>query len=307
MTLKLFRTRFAPSPTGWLHQGHVFHGIWLTGIAQIAGAEVLLRIEDHDRQRCKKSLEKHLIDDLSWLEFFPGGFEPSVERNPLFFRQSERGEHYEKILRRMLLEGKAYRCSCSRNAIRQRAGLCRGQNYDGFCWFNPPNQNQACCVRFRNTTCDSDASPSSKGFGSGDFPLQDRRGNFTYQFCVVLDDLDQGVNLIIRGLDLIHTIRGQKALARAMVQAYQEPLYWHHPLLMAEDGQRKLSKSEGAQSVRSLRERGFSPAQVRGLVLCKAGVIDRPEPIAIDRLAELIAPGLPVDLLFALRSGQGLQ
>src|SRR5690606_15409291 len=110
------RTRFAPAPTGWLHMGHLVNAIWVWGIARALGGRVLLRIEDHDRSRCRPEYEAGVLEDLDWL-----GLEPDAGLDPVL-RQSDRGPAYKAELRALHSRGEAYGCRCSRKDIAAAVG-----------------------------------------------------------------------------------------------------------------------------------------------------------------------------------------
>jgi len=123
----ILRTRFAPSPTGYLHLGHVVHMLYVWGIARAAGAEVLLRIEDHDRQRCRPEYESALLEDLAWL-----GLVPDVVPTPC--RQQDREVRYAEMLEDLHARGLVYACACSRTLVLRRTGQGGGElRYDNYC------------------------------------------------------------------------------------------------------------------------------------------------------------------------------
>jgi glutamyl/glutaminyl-tRNA synthetase len=113
-------TRYAPSPTGHLHLGHVVNAIYVWGLARAVDGRVLLRMEDHDRIRCRPEYESSILEDLAWL-----GFEPDEGLHPLL-RQSERGDVYRDALERLRSSHHVYACECSRKHI-------AAERYDGFC------------------------------------------------------------------------------------------------------------------------------------------------------------------------------
>ena len=113
-------TRFAPSPTGYLHLGHVVNAIYVWGVAKALGGRVRLRVEDHDRIRSRPEYERALLEDLDWL-----GFVPDEGRYPLD-RQSDRSTVYQGALRQLATEHHVYACRCSRKEI-------GGERYDGRC------------------------------------------------------------------------------------------------------------------------------------------------------------------------------
>ena len=270
-------SRFAPAPTGYLHLGHVLNAALVWRETRARGGRVLLRIEDHDRQRSRIEFEAAILEDLAWLGFEADG--PVV-------RQSERGDIYTHALDRLRAQGLVYECNCSRAEI-ARAGLkaCATSDtadtlvaqpfraaddeirYPGTCRDRGLADGSGMTLRVR-------LDPSVERFVDrrhgaqeqrpsaqcGDLVVRDRDGNWTYQFAATVDDHVQGVTLVIRGDDLLSSTGRQIQLARMLGRA--EPAeFLHHPLIMKSPSQ-KLSKSDGDTGVRELRARGWTPAQV---------------------------------------------
>jgi glutamyl-tRNA synthetase/glutamyl-Q tRNA(Asp) synthetase len=257
------RTRFAPAPTGWLHLGHVLNAEYVWG----SGAQVILRIEDHDRERCRPEYEAGILEDLAWL-----GYQPDV---PLV-RQSERGEIYEEAVRVLSDQGLVYGCTCTRAQIEERVTgrIVREQpegaeiRYDGFCHDRglPLVDGVGWRVRIdpgAERFVDGMLGPQKQDPSqqSGDVLIRDRLGNWTYQFVASVDDYRQGVDLVIRGVDLLASTGRQIRIARLLGRRVP-PSYRHHPLIMKTRTQ-KLSKSDGDTGVRDLRARGWTAEQVR--------------------------------------------
>lgn len=246
-------TRFAPAPTGYLHLGHVLnaHYVWETARASGPDARVLLRIEDHDRVRSRPEFEAALVEDLAWLGFVADG-KPA--------RQSERGALYERALDDLRRCGLTYVCECSRSEV--GAGP-----YPGTCCDKslPELEGRGLRVRLDSTVerfDDLRLGPQEQRpiEQCGDLLVRDRHGNWTYQFAVVVDDWLQGVNLVIRGEDLLDSTGRQIQLARLLGRAHP-PAFLHHELLMKTATQ-KLSKSDGDTGVRDLRAKGWSAEAV---------------------------------------------
>jgi glutamyl-tRNA synthetase/glutamyl-Q tRNA(Asp) synthetase len=273
-------TRFAPSPTGYLHLGHVVNAIYVWGVARMCDAEVLLRIEDHDRIRSRPDYERALLDDLDWL-----GFAPDSGRNPLV-RQSEREEIYEHALARLRRTHHVYACDCSRKTI-------GGERYGGRCrdrgLAETPGRTLRVRIdpgveRFTDVRLgEMEQSPADQ---CGDLPITDRDGNWTYQFAVTVDDMVQGVTLVIRGEDLLSSTGRQIALGR-MLGRVAPPVLLHHPLVFALSGE-KLSKSAGDTGVRHLRAAGIGAAEVIGRAAAAVGLLADPRPVAATDVAEII-------------------
>ena len=254
-------TRFAPAPTGWLHLGHVVNAEYVWRFARERSGRVLLRIEDHDRERCRPEYEAGILDDLDWLGFAPD-VHPTDEfrRGSCPGRQSDRDETYHRSLETLLAQGLVYACDCTR---RTRAS----GPYDGRCRERrlPLAQGLGWRVRmdpgverfedlFRGTQTQDPAAQC------GDLLIRDRLGNWTYQFAVTVDDWQQKIDVVIRGEDLLESTGRQIRLARLLGRD-QAPAYAHHPLIMKSPAQ-KLSKSDRDTGVRDLRARGWTPQMV---------------------------------------------
>ena len=253
-------TRFAPAPTGYLHLGHIVNAIYVWGVARAASGRVLLRIEDHDRQRSRAAFEDAILEDLAWLGF--AADEP-------FVRQSDRGQVYEAALGELRRRGLVYACDCSRTAIAAPCypGTCRDKGL-------PASSGMGLRVRLEPTVERFDdwrhGPQEQRPFEQcGDLLLRDREGNWTYQFAAVVDDWQQGVTLVIRGDDLLESTGRQIQLARLLGRR-TPPAFFHHPLIMKTATQ-KLSKSDGDTGVRDLREKGWSAEQVIEHVTMLAG------------------------------------
>lgn len=247
-------TRFAPAPTGFLHLGHVLNALHVWDAARAAGGVVRLRIEDHDRQRCRPEYEAALIEDLAWLGFVPDG--PPV-------RQSERDALYRAALDRLAARGLAYGCRCTRAEIAAAAPGGGELRYPGTCRDLGLRLDEGLGWRLRLDPGVERFEDARLGWHEqdplaqcGDLLLRDRLGNWTYQFAVVVDDIEQGITDVIRGADLIESTGRQIRLARLLGRA-APPRFAHHPLVVTPAGE-KLSKSDGATGIRELRAAGWT-------------------------------------------------
>jgi glutamyl-Q tRNA(Asp) synthetase len=271
-------TRFAPSPTGYLHLGHVVNAIYVWGIARALGGRVLLRIEDHDRRRSRAEYERALLEDLEWLGFLP-------DTGPV--RQSDEPQVYEDALARLARSHHVYYCDCSRKDLAAAASDTRGEiRYPGTCRQGVAQPLKAASVGqpFRAAGIRVVITPGGERFEDarlgwheqdpseqcGDLLLRDRDGFWTYQFAVTVDDLRQGVDLVIRGEDLLASTGRQIRLSR-MLGRSEPPVFLHHGLLMKPDGE-KLSKSSGDTGVRELRAAGMSAKEVIARALEMSGI-----------------------------------
>ena len=254
------RTRFAPAPTGWLHLGHVLNAEYVWA----ASADVILRIEDHDRERCRAEYEAGILEDLEWL-----GYRPA---SPLV-RQSERGTIYREAVDVLAALGLVYACDCTRQQIENIELRSSELRYSGRCRERglPLTDGVGWRVRMDpgvETFVDEILGPQEQDPAQqcGDVLIRDRLGNWTYQFAASVDDYRQGIDLVIRGEDLLPSTGRQIRLARLLGRE-RPPALRHHPLIMKTPGQ-KLSKSDGDTGIRNLRTRGWTPEQVKAAASC---------------------------------------
>ena len=254
-------TRFAPAPTGWLHLGHVLNAEYVWRLARERGGRVLLRIEDHDRERCRPEYEAGILDDLDWLGFAPD-VHPTDEfrRGRSAGRQSDREEIYREALAVLQSRDLVYACECTRRTLASGPydGRCRDLRLplaDGLGWrvrIEPGTERFDDLLLGRQQ---QDAAAQC-----GDILIRDRLGNWTYQFAVTVDDWRQDIDLVVRGQDLLDSTGRQIRLARLLGRE-RPPAYAHHPLIM-KSAEQKLSKSDGDTGVRDLRARGWTPQRV---------------------------------------------
>jgi glutamyl-Q tRNA(Asp) synthetase len=285
------RTRFAPSPTGWLHLGHVVNAIYTWGLADALGGAVLLRIEDHDRERSRPEYDRGIRDDLAWLGL---SAEDGDSAEGGWIRQTERESSYAEALASLAARGLVYACTCSRKNIQQIAKDGGAElRYPGRCRDRGLPSSAGAGLRLR-------LDPGAEHFDdvllgpqaqdplaqSGDLLIRDRLGQWTYQFAVTVDDTEQRIDLVIRGADLLASTGRQLRLARLLGRR-DPPRFLHHPLLYGKDSV-KLSKTNRDTGIRELRAQGLSPADVLGLAAALAGLIERPRPVSADRLSALI-------------------
>lgn len=264
-----FVTRFAPSPTGWLHRGHAFSALTVWRAAAKAGGRVLLRIEDIDRTRCRPEYETGIRDDLAWL-----GLEwPDPVR-----RQSEHMVDYQAALETMRARGLLYRDFRSRREIAEAAvsaphgpeAIVRGAaasdeaerlaRGDAFAWRLDARAafEAVAPVAWRDDDAQADQKVALDQVG--DVVLARKDVGLAYHLAVVVDDALQGVTHVIRGEDL-----REAAPVHALLQAVLDlprPAYRHHRLLTDAEG-RRYAKRDHAETLRDLRARGVSAALLR--------------------------------------------
>jgi glutamyl-tRNA synthetase/glutamyl-Q tRNA(Asp) synthetase len=308
----VWRTRFAPSPTGHLHLGHALHAIWLWGVAQQLGAEIQYRTEDHDQQRSRPAHIQAIADELAWLGFAASSHLPHRQ-------QSQHPERYRAAIRQLWAQDptQLYACRCTRamlaaanahlppDAEWRYPGTCRhtGQfvTQDALDEYlaqpADPRQPDARpglrlrlpddAVAFDDWLLGPQAQQPARA--CGDLLVQDRLGQWTYQLAVVADDLADGINLVIRGQDLLHAVGRQTLLGRALGRT--APMLWlHHPLLTDPTGH-KLSKRDAARSLTAWRQAGWSAPKLLGEVAHQAGLQPTPAPLRASEVGRLFEIG----------------
>lgn len=256
------KTRFAPSPTGYLHVGGARTALYSWLFAKHAKGQFILRVEDTDLTRSTPEATQAIIDGMNWLQL-------SWDEGPFF--QTDRMDRYNRVIENMLNAGTAYRCYCSKGRLDtlREAQIARGEKarYDGRCRCSDiqksHHSSQPHVVRF--------ASPHQGSVVFNDLirgPIEINNnelddliicrtdGSPTYNFCVVIDDWDMGITHVIRGEDHINNTPRQINLLTAL--GAPVPAYAHVSMILGDDGQ-KLSKRHGAVSVLQYRDEGYLP------------------------------------------------
>ena len=300
-------TRFAPSLTGYLHLGHVLHMLYVWGIASARGAKVLCRMEDHDLSRSRPEYEESILDIMEWLGFVPdeglrvGGTTPVSSD----YRQSDCGDWYERMLGLLEMQGLVYGCECSRRQI--RGGSAASLTADAESDIPPADSDELCyrgtcaekglplegnTVRFR--VREGEVVFDDLRLGEcrqvprqqcGDFSLRDRAGQWTYQFACVCDDIRHGVDLVIRGEDILPSTARQILLFQALDATV--PAYFHHPLLCDERGE-NLSKRQRSESIEQLRDAGITAEEIIGRAVHAGGLATEPGPLSLEDALERV-------------------
>jgi glutamyl-Q tRNA(Asp) synthetase len=298
-----WRTRFAPAPTGYLHLGHLVNAVCVWGLARAHGGDVLLRIEDHDRTRCRPEFEAALLDDLEWLGFAPdvypvSSFRPDVAgaetAHPA--RQSDQEPRYAAALESLSARGLVYACACTRRDIAQlvpRApgeearypGTCREAAVDPLAHFARRVRLPDVAVTFEDLRLGVVTQHPAQQ--CGDLLVRDRHAQWTYQFAVVVDDMAHEIDVVIRGEDLLASTGRQWALA-ALLGRDTPPLTLHHALITHADGS-KLSKANRDTSLRELRAAGWSAERLIGEAAYRAGMLDTARALPAHAVADLFA------------------
>ena len=285
-------TRFAPAPTGFLHLGHLVNAIYAWGIARATGGQVILRIEDHDRQRSRRAFDAALLDDLERLGLIPD--EPSLvelRTGPSAFRQSDDPGPYRAAVDVLRTQGRVYACTCARTALL----AWRGSGCPGDCRESAlPEDEPGSALRGGLGEGDETFDDLLLGLqfgdpsGDGDLTLRDRHGNWSYPLCVVVDDLRHGVDLVIRGRDLLDATPAQLRLGRLLGRE-TPPAFLHHALLRKPSGA-KLSKADHDTAIRDILDGGATPAELLGFAAAAVGLLGSARPVPAAALGHLFEP-----------------
>jgi glutamyl-tRNA synthetase/glutamyl-Q tRNA(Asp) synthetase len=290
-------SRFAPSPTGYLHLGHVANAVCVWGIARALGGRVLFRLEDHDRGRCRPEFESALLEDIEWLGLVPdmGSLaELRAGATGSTYRQSDNGRVYGDNLARVSAQAQVFACDCSRKDLATESGDAPDieTRYAGRCRDRGLSPDPERGIRLRIDPGEEQFEDGWLGEQSqdpseqcGDLLLRDRLGNWTYQFAVTVDDVRHGVDLVIRGEDLLSSTGRQLRLARLLGRR-QPAVFVHHPLIRKPSGE-KLSKSARDTGVRELREAGVRPEAVLGKAAAAIGLLPEARELTVADLARL--------------------
>lgn len=256
------RTRFAPSPTGYLHIGGARTALYCWLYARHHRGQFILRVEDTDRERSTDAAVQAILDGMAWLDL-------QQDEGP--FYQTQRFDRYREVAQRLLTEGHAYHCYCSKQELEQMRAEQMAQKqkprYDGRCRRRTqPVPGVAPVIRFRNPeqgqTVIHDLVHGDIVFENAeldDLIIARSDGTPTYNFTVVVDDMDMRITHVIRGDDHINNTPRQINIFKAL--GAETPHYAHLPMILGPDGA-KLSKRHGAVSVMQYREDGFLPEAV---------------------------------------------
>lgn len=281
------RTRFAPSPTGFLHIGGARTALFNWLLARGQGGAFVLRVEDTDTERSTRESIEHIIDGMHWLGL-------DADEGPFF--QMERLDQYQRLAQQLLDSGKAYNCYCSRDelAAMREDQKARGlkPRYDGRCRqrtepadgidpvvrFKTPSSGQVRVhdqirgeVKFENSELD-------------DLVILRSDGVPTYNFSVVVDDSQMGITHVVRGDDHLNNTPRQLNILAALELA--PPQYAHLPMILGADGSR-LSKRHGAVSVLAYRDAGYLPQAVLNYIVRLGWSHGDQELFSLEQMIEL--------------------
>lgn len=274
-------TRFAPSPTGYLHVGHAYSATLALTKAKESGGRFILRMEDIDVTRCRPEFEDAIYEDLAWI---------GLEWDGPVRRQSDHMQDYSTVLEKLYDRGLVYPCFCTRKEIAAEIAESPsaphgpdGPVYPGTCRHLSEDEKAKNFDQGRSYALRLDMAKAleivgkqelhfeelDKGFIKcepgkfGDVVLARKETPTSYHLSVVLDDSLQGINLVVRGQDLFEATHIHRLLQ--FLLALPTPKYHHHGLVSDMKG-RRLAKRDKAATLRDMRENGYSPEDVRKLI-----------------------------------------
>jgi len=282
------RTRFAPSPTGYLHIGGARTALFSWLFARKHGGEFVLRIEDTDLERSTPESVNAILEGMTWLGL-------DYDEGP--FYQTKRFDRYADVIRRLLDSGHAYKCYCSRERLEkvreQQMAAKLKPRYDGHCRHgaSPPTPDAPFVIRFKNPEAGEVAFDdlvrgriSFHNAELDDLIIARSDGSPTYNLTVVVDDSDMAITHVIRGDDHINNTPRQINILRAL--GLDIPVYAHTPMILGSDGKR-LSKRHGAVSVIQYRDEGYLPEALLNYLVRLGWSYGDQELFSVDEMVEL--------------------
>lgn len=274
-------TRIAPTPSGFLHLGNAYSFLVTKALAEKHGTKILLRIDDLDRERFRTDYVEDIFETLDFLEIKIDLGPKNLKEFEIEWSQIHRIEKYKEALSKLKSGNKVFACDCSRKKIQQldSSGYYLGQCLDR----RLPLDKQD--VTWRMNTMESDfvhfteypdqqksaLIPQDSAF----YQIKRRDGLPSYHLTSVVDDLHFGVDLIVRGSDLLSSTLAQLDLARNLGETRFEKITFHHHSLIRGPKQEKLSKSDGATSIQYLRKEGKKLKDIFELLGNWSGIVDQ--------------------------------
>jgi glutamyl-tRNA synthetase len=282
------KTRFAPSPTGYLHIGGARTALFSYLYARRHGGSFVLRIEDTDLERSSREAVNAILEGMSWL-----GLE--YDEGP--FYQTQRFDRYKEVIQQLIDQDKAYYCYCSRERLEKlrEEQMARKEKprYDGVCreLHREPVAGEEAVVRFRNLPSGEvvvdDGVRGRVVFQNSemdDLIIARGDGSPTYNFTVVVDDMDMEITHVIRGDDHLNNTPRQMNILKAL--GVTPPMYAHVPMILDEEG-KKLSKRTGAASVMEYRDMGYLPEAVLNYLVRLGWAHGDQEIFSLDEMVQL--------------------
>ena len=281
------RTRFAPSPTGYLHIGGARTALFSWLYARKHGGTFVLRVEDTDLERSTAESVNAILEGMTWLGL-------NYDEGPFF--QTERFERYRGVIAQLMAEGKAYRCYCSKERLdevrNQQMANKQKPRYDGCCRnLSEYPEDKPHVIRFRNP---QEGAVIIDDMIKGKVTIQNAElddliiartdGSPTYNLTVVVDDMDMEITHVIRGDDHLNNTPRQINILEAL--GVKPPVYAHVPMILGEDGKR-LSKRHGAVSVMQYHEDGYLPEAVLNYLVRLGWSHGDQEVFSLDEMYQL--------------------
>ncbi len=284
--MEVVRTRFAPSPTGFLHIGGARTALFNWLYARHNGGEFILRIEDTDQLRSTEESTRAVLDALKWLGL-------NWDKGPFF--QTKRVEFYREAAKKLVDEGKAYHCVCTPQELaeKRKNALAEGRKpkYDGTCRHKNLGRTANSVVRFScpqaGVTRVNDIIKGAVRFNNDeldDLVIERSDGYPTYNFAVVVDDAQMEITHVIRGDDHLNNTPRQILLYEAL--GYKIPEFAHVPMILGSDKTR-LSKRHGATSVMAYKETGYLPEALVNYLVRLGWSHGDQEIFSLDELIDL--------------------
>jgi glutamyl-tRNA synthetase len=291
----MIKTRIAPTPSGYLHIGNILSFVYTWLLCKRQGGQIWLRIDDIDAERARPEYIDDIFDSLAWLglsiDFGPKN-RLDFEQN---YSQQLRIGRYQALLKELCQTRKVFGCSCSRAQI--KASSSNGL-YPGICRGRQPNETaeqawrievptEAIAVQDRFIGVETIDLASTMG----DFVVRRKGGLPAYQIASLAEDIDHGINLIVRGQDLLGSTAAQCYLAGLLNNnSFGSATFIHHALITDASGH-KLSKSEGAPALKQLRAQGAQPSHIYRMVALWLGL--EQTPYTLQELLHAFWPETP--------------
>lgn len=279
-------SRFAPSPTGYLHVGGARTALYSWLVAKAAGGKFILRIEDTDIERSSQAAIDAIMEGMQWLGL-------NYDEGPYY--QTKRFDRYKELTEQLLQEGKAYKCYCSVDRLdamrEEQMAAGKKPRYDGACRDQADRPGQPYVIRFRNP---QEGSVVFDDHVRGRIEISNQElddliiartdGTPTYNFCVVVDDWDMGITHVVRGEDHINNTPRQINILKEL--GAPVPEYAHVSMILGDDG-KKLSKRHGAVSVMEYRDNGYLPQALLNYLVRLGWSHGDQEVFSVDEMIKL--------------------
>jgi glutamyl/glutaminyl-tRNA synthetase len=257
----MIRSRIAPTPSGYLHIGNALNFVLIWLWVHRNGGKLLLRIDDLDTPRAKPEYIEDIFRSLDWLGLDWDEGPQTPDELQRIYSQSLRADRYKAMTNELIATGRVFACVCSRKEMQIHTCTCRGK-------YIPLGQANIALhiITPSEPILVHDLKvatiPITLDHELKDFVIRRRDGMAAYQLASLADDLDYGINCIVRGQDLLTSTAAQLYLASLMgAKGFEEITFYHHPMVYDEQG-RKLAKSSGSLSLKAMRESGISREQL---------------------------------------------